>query len=188
MCCSPGRARDSFSALNATLDSVAHRFLTLGPQRRRGKQRRPRRRGPRERRRRPSRASRVPAAARISRRRSSRAPPSALAHAAGTARWLVKLPLAVRALDVLHYGRRLPSLRGLRHSQTPPALPGPFLDAKAARASLPGEGPGPKARVLFLAQGSRTYPISPSGELAPGTPPALPDISRRVHLPQTSGS
>lgn len=122
-------------------------LLTLGTQRRRGKQRRPPRRGPR-RRRRPSRASRVPAAARISRCRRSRAPPSALAHAAGTAMWLVKLPLAVRALDVLHYGRRLPSFRGLRHSQSPPALPGPFLDAEASR-HFRGRGQAPKPVFCF---------------------------------------
>lgn len=148
-------------------------LLTLGTQRRRGKQRRPPRRGPR-RRRRPSRASRVPAAARISRCRRSRAPPSALAHAARTAMWLVKLPLAVRALDVLHYGRRLPSFRGLRHSQSPPGTAGP-LPRRRSLASLPGEGPGTEASVLFLAWLSCMYPIRLSGALAPRAP-VLPDI------------
>lgn len=149
-------------------------LLTLGTQSRRGKQRRPPLRG-RRKRRRPSRASRVPAAARISRCRRSRAPPSALAHAAGTAMWLVKLPLAVRALDVLHYGRRLLSFHGLRHSQTPPTLPGSLPQRRSPR-HFRGEGPDPEACVLFLAQGSGTFPISPSGELTPGTTPALRDI------------
>lgn len=140
-------------------------LLTIGTQRQRGKQRGPRRRGPRRRRR--SRACCVPAAARISRCRRSRAPPSALAHAAGTAIWLVKLPLAVRALDALLYGRRPPSFRGLRHSQTPPT-PGSAgaLPRRRSLASLPGEGPG-LSSVLFLARGSRTYPINPSGVLVP---------------------
>lgn len=119
-------ARDSTSASNAVLDSptAPHaRNSRTAPH-----PRRPPRRGPR-RRRRPSRASRVPAAARISSRRRSRAPPSAPAHAAGAAMWLVGLPLARPAL----YGPATPSLCGRRHSQTPPALPGPFLDAVASR-------------------------------------------------------
>lgn len=62
--------------------------------------------------------------------------------------WLLKLPLAVRALDALLYGRRLPSFRGLRHSQTPPALPGPFLDAEASR-HFRGRGPAPKPVFCF---------------------------------------
>lgn len=132
-------------------------LLTLGSQSRRGKLRRAPLRGRRKRRRRPSRASRVPAAARISRCRRSRAPPSALAHAAGTAMWLVKLPLAVRALDVLHYSRRLLSFHGLRHSQTPPALPG-SLPRRRSLASLPGEGPGPEASVLFSGPGRPNFP------------------------------
>lgn len=105
--------------------------------------RRPPRRGPR-RRRRPSRASRVPAAARISSRRRSRAPPSAPAHAAGAAMWLIGLPLARPAL----YGPAPPSLRGRRHSQTPPALPGPFLDAVASR-HFRGRGRAPKPVFCF---------------------------------------
>lgn len=92
----------------------------------------------------------MPAAARISRCRRSRAPPSALAHAAGTAIWLLKLPLAVRALDALLYGRRLPSFCGLRHSQTPPAVPGPFLDAEASR-HFRGRGQVPKPVFCFWA-------------------------------------
>lgn len=112
----------------------------------------------------------MPAAARISSRRRSRAPPSAPAHAVGAAMWLVGLPLARPAL----YG---PAPRHSAAAATlkPPGTAG-ALPRRRRLASLPGEGPSPEARVLFLYPGSRLHPIRPSGALAPGPPARRRDV------------
>lgn len=144
-CCSPGRARDS-SALNAVRDSVAHRSSHSDLKDRAANSGDPRA-GARESGGRAEPAAcpqppASPAAAGLEPRPRTRGRDGEVA--------IVKLPLAVRALDVLHYGRRLPSFRGLRHSQTPPRhCRGPSSTPKQRERHFRGRGRAPKPVFCF---------------------------------------